>query len=234
MNKSMVEMVKVTKTYRPDMTALEDISLTVEAGEISFLTGMSGAGKTTLLKLICGIEAVTKGYIEVAGRNLDQLKARDIPLFRQNIGMAYQDFKLLPERSAARNIAMSLEVAYANSAAIKRRVKDLLHRLKLENKHDTPVSNLSRGEQQRVAIARAVANAPALILADEPTGNLDAASTELVMDLLEQCNDAGATVIIATHDQSIYRNTKHKVLTLHCGRLRDGGIATADREGEAP
>ncbi len=221
MSKPMVELVSVTKVYTANVIALEDVSLEVDTGEISFLIGMSGAGKTTLLKLICGVESPTAGYIGVGGRNINQLRPREIPGLRQDIGMAYQDFKLLPERSAAQNIAMSMEVAYKNTSTIKRRVKDLLERLKLEEKHDTPVSNLSRGEQQRVAIARAVANSPSLILADEPTGNLDPMTTEVVMDLLEQCNDAGATIILATHDEAIYRHTKHKVMKLHLGKFQN-------------
>jgi cell division transport system ATP-binding protein len=221
MKKSMVELVKVTKIYAPDITALEDISLSVDKGQMVFLTGMSGAGKTTLLKLICGIEAPTTGFIEVAGKNLSNLRAREIPALRQQIGMGYQDFKLLADRTVAQNIAMAMEVTYQKSAAIKERIKDLLLRLKLENKHDMQVAKLSRGEQQRVAIARAVANSPPLVLADEPTGNLDSASTDLVMNLLEECNAAGATVILATHDEVIFRHTRHPVLKLQQGLLAD-------------
>jgi len=219
MNKTMVELVKVAKVYPPDIKALENITFSVPNGDITFLTGMSGAGKTTLLKLICGMESPTNGFIEVLGKNMSQLKPKEIPLLRQQIGMAHQDFKLLPDRTAAQNIAMSMEVTYRNPSIIKRRVKDLLSRLMLDHKHDTLVSNLSRGEQQRVGVARAVANSPPLLLADEPTGNLDAAATELVMNLLEKCHDAGATIILATHHEAIYRDTKHRVYKLHQGCL---------------
>jgi cell division transport system ATP-binding protein len=234
MKKTMVEMIKVTKVYAPDIVALEEISVEVENGQIVFLIGMSGAGKTTLLKLICGIELPTTGFIEVAGKNLNNLRSREIPALRQQIGMAYQDFKLLDDRTAAQNIAMSMEVTYTPSSTIKRRIKDLLQRLKLENKHDMQVSKLSRGEQQRVAIARAVASSPGLILADEPTGNLDAASTELVMNLLEECNAAGATIILATHDESIFRNTSHTVLKLHHGQLLGPVAPVISQEIEEP
>ena len=234
MKKSMVELVKVTKVYAPDITALEDVSLTVGKGQMVFLTGMSGAGKTTLLKLICGIEAPTTGFIEVAGKNLSNLRAREIPALRQQIGMAYQDFKLLAERTVAQNIAMAMEVTYRKSAAIKKRIQDLLLRLKLENKHDMQVAKLSRGEQQRVAIARAVANSPPLVLADEPTGNLDSASTDLVMDLLDECNAAGATVILATHDTAIFRHTRHPVLELHQGLLTDAVAQETAQSSEEP
>jgi len=234
MKKSMVELVKVTKVYAPDITALEEVSLTVDKGQMVFLTGMSGAGKTTLLKLICGIEVPTTGFIEVAGKNLSNLRAREIPALRQQIGMAYQDFKLLAERTVAQNIAMAMEVTYQKSAAIKERIQDLLLRLKLENKQDMQVAKLSRGEQQRVAIARAVANSPPLLLADEPTGNLDSASTDLVMNLLEECNAAGATVILATHDEAIFRHTRHAVLELHQGLLADAVAEETALSSEEP
>jgi cell division transport system ATP-binding protein len=234
MKKSMVELVKVTKVYAPDITALEDISLTVDKGQMVFLTGMSGAGKTTLLKLICGMEAPSNGYIEVAGKNLSKLRDREIPALRQQIGMAYQDFKLLPDRTVAQNIAMAMEVTYKKSSAIKERIKELLLRLKLENKHDMQVAKLSRGEQQRVAIARAVANSPPLVLADEPTGNLDSASTDLVMNLLDESNAAGTTVILATHDKAIFRHTSHPVLELKQGLLADAVAHETTQSSEEP
>jgi cell division transport system ATP-binding protein len=139
--------------------------------------------------------------------------------------MAYQDFKLLPDRTVNQNIAMAMEVAYLNIRTIKKRVNELLQQLRLEHKHDALAGNLSRGEQQRVAIARAVANSPALVLADEPTGNLDSKSTTLVMELLTQCHASGATIIIATHDEAIYRKSDHRVIELHSGRF----VPAADR-----
>jgi len=221
----MVEIVRATKIYPPDVVALEDISLSIPSGEMLFLTGMSGAGKTTLLKLICGMEHPDKGLVEVAGKDLNRLKDKDVPKLRQQIGMAYQDFKLLPDRTVAQNIAMAMEVAYLNYKTIKKRVIALLQQLRLEHKHDAFAGNLSRGEQQRVAIARAVANSPALILADEPTGNLDSKTTTLVMKLFEQFNSWGTTIIIATHDDAIYRKSSHRVIELHSGRF----ISSAER-----
>ena len=218
-NKSIVEIVRATKIYTPDVVALEDISLSIVYGELVFLTGMSGAGKTTLLKLICGIEHPDKGMVEVAGKDLNRIKGGEIPRLRQQIGMAYQDFKLLPDRTVAQNIAMAMEVSYQNIRTIKKRVIELLQKLRLEHKHDALAGNLSRGEQQRVTVARSVANSPALILADEPTGNLDSKTTKLVMDLFEQCNISGTTIIIATHDEGIYRRSSNRVLELHSGRL---------------
>ena len=229
-NKSIVEIIRATKIYSPDVVALEDISLSITYGEMVFLTGMSGAGKTTLLKLICGIEHPDKGLVEVAGKDLNRIKGREIPRLRQQIGMAYQDFKLLPDRTVAQNIAMAMEVSYHNIRTIKKRVIELLQKLRLEHKHDAFAGRLSRGEQQRVAIARAVANSPALILADEPTGNLDWKTTKLAMELFEQCNISGTTIIIATHDDSIYKRSENRVLELHSGRI----VVPSDRTISTP
>jgi cell division transport system ATP-binding protein len=193
-NKPIIEIVRATKIYPPDVVALEDITLSVPYGEMLFLTGMSGAGKTTLLKLICGMENPDKGLIEVAGQDLNRIKAKEIPRLRQQIGMAYQDFKLLADRTVAQNISMAMEVAYHNISSIKNRVIELLQKLRLEHKYDALAGRLSRGEQQRVAIAR-------------------------VMELFEDCNSSGTTVIIATHDGDIYRETDYRVLELHSGRF---------------
>ncbi len=215
----MIEMIKVTKNYPPDVKALADISLTVTTGELFFLIGMSGAGKTTLLKLICNMETPSNGLIEVAGQNIHQLKGKKLARLRQKIGVAYQDFKLLTDRTVAENVAISMEVSYKKPPVIVKRVKDLLAQLQLSDKHDTITGELSRGEQQRVALARAVANSPALILVDEPTGNLDAATTEKVMTVLKKYNKSGATIIIATHDESIYRQATHRIVELRKGRI---------------
>jgi cell division transport system ATP-binding protein len=222
----IVEMIKVSKTYPPDIKALADISVTVATGEMFFLIGMSGAGKTTLLKLICNMEMPTNGLIEVSGQNIQRLKGKYLARLRQKIGVAYQDFKLLKERTVAENVAISMEVSYKKPQVISKRVKDLLAQLQLTDKHDTITGELSRGEQQRVTLARAVANSPTLILVDEPTGNLDATTTEKVMSLLNKCNNSGATVIIATHDQSLYRHSNHRIMELHEGRIRriNGGM----------
>jgi cell division transport system ATP-binding protein len=228
--KSIVEIVRATKIYTPDVVALEDISLSITYGEMLFLTGMSGAGKTTLLKLICGMERPDKGLVEVTGKDMNRIKGGETPQLRQQIGMAYQDFKLLPDRTVAQNIAMSMEVSYQNSRTIKKRVIELLQKLRLEHKHDAPAGKLSRGEQQRVTIARAVANSPKLILADEPTGNLDYKTTKLVMELFEQCNISGTTILIATHDEGIYNKSESRVLELHSGRL----VQPADRTISTP
>ena len=216
---AMIEIIKVTKSYPPNVTALADISITIASGEMFFLIGKSGAGKTTLLKLLCNMEKPSNGLIEIAGMNIHQVTGNKLAKLRQRVGMAYQDFRLLTNRTVAENIAISMEVSYKKPHIIHDRVRNLLAQLQLEDKHDILTGDLSRGEQQRVALARAVANSPTLILVDEPTGNLDAASTEQVMELLTRCNHSGATVVIVTHDEAIYRHTSHRIMKLHDGKI---------------
>ncbi len=215
----IVETVKVTKVYTPDVVALQDVSVSITSGEMVFLTGRSGAGKTTLLKLICCIERPTKGLIEVTGRDLTKITPAGIQRLRQKIGVAYQDFKLLPKKTVFQNIAMPMEVVYQDSQTIRNRITDLLEMLNLSEKRNIPAGKLSRGEQQRVAIARAAANSPSLLLADEPTGNLDPEMSRRVVDLFKQLNDSGTTVIIATHDESIYKDSDYRVLDMQEGSL---------------
>jgi len=218
-SQTMVELVKVTKIYPPDIMALVDVSLVVKKGEMLFLTGVSGAGKSTLLKLVCMLETPDKGFIEVAGHDLHRIKPAALQKLRQQIGVAYQDFKLLPNQSVFQNVAMAMEVGYQNPKAIRNRVAFLLDQLGIANKRNIAAGHLSRGEQQRVAFARAAANSPALLLADEPTGNLDPGATRMVLNLMEQLNATGTTLIIATHDESIHRNTSQRVLNLEQGHF---------------
>lgn len=218
---TMIEMIKVSKHYPPDVTALQDISVSIETGEMFFIIGMSGAGKTTLLKLLCSMELPSNGLIEIGGNAINNMKGFRLARLRQKIGVAYQDFKLLTDRTTAENIAISMEVSYKKPTLIRKRVRTLLDQLNLADKHDTITGELSRGEQQRVTLARAVANSPTMILVDEPTGNLDATTTERVMQLLTNCKKSGATVVIATHDDSIYRHTSHRVMELKKGRIHN-------------
>lgn len=222
----MIELIKVSKEYPPDVVALKDLSISIASGEMFFVIGMSGAGKTTLLKLLCNMETPSNGLIEISGKPINQLSGFQLAKLRQKIGVAYQDFKLLNDRTTAENVAISMEVSYKKPQIIKKRVRDLLDQLDLADKHDTITGELSRGEQQRVALARAIANSPTMILVDEPTGNLDAITTERVMNLLHKCNKSGATIVIATHDDSIYRHTSHRVMELRKGRfhMMSGGI----------
>jgi cell division transport system ATP-binding protein len=216
---TMIEMIKVSKTYPPDVVALKDISVSIGSGEMFFIIGMSGAGKTTLLKLLCSMETPSNGLIEIGGSPIHQLKGFKLAKLRQKIGVAYQDFKLLTDRTTAENIAISMEVSYKKPQMIRNRVRNLLDQLNLADKHDTITGELSRGEQQRVTLARAVANSPTMILVDEQTGYLDATTTEKVMQLLTNCNKSGATIVIATHDDSIYRHTSHRIMELRKGQL---------------
>lgn len=215
----MIEMIKASKVYSQDVKALNDISVSIANGEMFFIIGMSGAGKTTLLKLISSMEQPTSGLIEIGGNPIHQLKGYKLARLRQKIGVAYQDFKLLTDRTAAENIAISMEVSYKKPQMIRKRVKDLLEQLDLTDKHNNVTGDLSRGEQQRVTLARAIANSPTMILVDEPTGNLDADTTEKVMKLLKKCNKGGATVVIATHDNTIYSHTPYRIMELQKGRV---------------
>ncbi len=215
----LIELIKVTKIYPPDIVALRDVSFTAERGEMIFLTGSSGAGKTTLLKLICRQGRPTRGLIEIGGNDLNKLNSSAMQQLRQKIGVVYQDFRLLPEKSVFRNIAMAMEVCYKGTREIHERVESLLEQLGIPDKKDKPVRALSRGEQQRVVIARAAANYPPLILADEPTGNLDPDSTALVIKFFKKLNAGGSTTLIASHDENVYKNTNNRILTIQDGRL---------------
>ena len=200
-DKPLVELVNVTKIYPPDVVAVEDVSLRIYKGEILFLTGMSGAGKTTLIKLICRLETPTRGLIEVAGRDLAKISTAGVQRMRQKIGVAYQDFRLLDRQTVLQNIAMAMEVTYAGTKVIRTRVEELLALLNLSDKRDKFAGDLSRGEQQRVALARAAANGPSLLLADEPTGNLDRSSAQALFELMRQLNEKLHTsFIVVTHD----------------------------------
>ena len=224
-NNTMVELIKVSKTYHPNIQALSEVSISIRSGEMVFITGRSGAGKTTFLKLLCKMELPTKGLVEIDGADIRKMRGKRLSHLRQQIGVAYQDFKLLTDRTVAQNISIAMEVSYRKPQIIRKRVKALLEELDLTDKHNSMTGDLSRGEQQRVTLARAVANSPKLILVDEPTGNLDSATTARVMDMLIGLNNSGATVLIATHDHTIYRDVDHRLLELRGGQmhqLRDG------------
>ena len=216
-NPHTVECLKLSKTYPPDVAALRDVSLSAAPGEIVFITGASGAGKSTLLKLICRRENPDQGLVLLFGRDPSRLDAEEMQALRRRIGVAYQDFRLLPQLDVRHNIAMALEVAHRPRVFIRQRVSELLERLDLAGKERRPVAALSLGEQQRVALARAAANQPELLLADEPTGNLDEASGKLVKNLLQELAGSGTTVIAATHDENLYREGNHRVLHLKNG-----------------
>jgi cell division transport system ATP-binding protein len=226
-NNTMVELIKVSKTYHPNIKALSDVSISIRSGEMVFITGRSGAGKTTFLKLLCKMELPTRGLVEIDGLDIRKMRGKRLSYLRQQVGVAYQDFKLLTDRTVSENISIAMEVSYRKPQIIRKRVRALLEELDLSDKHNSMTGDLSRGEQQRVTLARAVANSPKLILVDEPTGNLDATTTARVMEMLTGLNNSGATVLIATHDHTIYRDVDHRLLELRGGQmhqLRDGVV----------
>jgi cell division transport system ATP-binding protein len=215
----MIRVFDVYKTYDKHTSALAALSLHVDQGEMVFLTGPSGAGKTTLLRLLYGAERPERGQIIVNGRNIARLQRRHLPDLRRSLGLVFQDFKLLPDRTAFDNIAFALRAVGAPSREIRQRVTRLLYHVGLSHQRDVPARQLSGGEQQRVAIARALVNTPQLVLADEPTGNLDPEMTREIMRLFVQMHHYGTTVLIATHDQTLLSHTDYRVLTLRSGRL---------------
>ncbi len=219
----MIQLFHVTKEYPGEPPALSDVMLHVQKGEFVFLTGPSGAGKSTLLKLIFCAEAPTSGQLLLFGRNVARVSAGEIPWVRRHIGVVFQDFKLLPERTIGENVALPLEVRSLPRREIRRKVQGLLRSVGLEHRAEKFPPALSGGEQQRVAVARALAADPALLLADEPTGNLDADRTLEVMELLAAANARGTTVIIATHDRSLLQRYTRRVVALERGRLVSDG-----------
>jgi cell division transport system ATP-binding protein len=215
----MIQMFHVTKAYTGDPPVLVDINLDIEKGEFVFLTGPSGAGKTTLLRLVFLAERPTHGQILVGGRNISRLRESGIPYLRRNIGVVFQDFKLLGNRSVAENVGFTLDVLGAPRDEVRAKSLKMLRRVGLEHKADVSPQRLSGGEQQRVALARALVNDPAVLLADEPTGNLDPALTVEIMDLLCDVNARGTTVIVATHDASLIERYQKRTLRLEHGTV---------------
>jgi cell division transport system ATP-binding protein len=220
-------MYHVDLRYDEASFGLRDVSLHLERGEFAFLTGASGAGKTSLLRLLFGALRPTAGQVVVAGRNITRLPPKKLPELRRQIGVIFQDFKLLPERSVFANVAIALEIAGVGRGEIRRRVWSLLKRLGLGHKLDDCPRALSGGEQQRVAIARALVNDPPLLLADEPTGNLDPVLALDIMDIIADAHARGTTVIVATHDPTLLERYPHRRVMLERGRL------VADRPPEA-
>jgi cell division transport system ATP-binding protein len=216
----MIQMFHVFKSFAGNTSALEDITFGVEAGEFVVLTGPSGAGKTTLLRLLYAAERPDRGYILVNGRNVTRLARWRIPEFRRSIGIVFQDFKLLPTKTAFENVAFAQRVLAIPERQVRRYVAAALSRVGISHRQDALPQQLSGGEQQRVALARALVNEPALILADEPTGNLDDVLAQEIMALLYEVNADGTTVLIATHDRKLVTHASGRVLTLERGRLR--------------
>jgi len=215
----MILFDHVTKDFGHGEPVLRDLSFHIEAGELSFLIGRSGAGKTTLLRLIYGAERPDSGTIRVAGRDVSRLRKGSVPYLRRNIGIIFQDSKLLESRTVEGNILFALQVAGVGGRVARRRVGELLERVGMAGREESRPAELSGGEQQRVAIARALANEPALILADEATGNLDPDVSEEILTLFDTINQAGTTILFATHDMDVVREMRKRVLTLVGGEM---------------
>ncbi len=217
----MIQMFHVSKAYSREAYALQDINLKIAKGDFVFVTGPSGAGKTTLLKLIFCEESVTSGQLLVDGRNIARIRASRIPYLRRQIGVVFQDFKLIPTMTVSENVALAMEVVGVYGRKAKRRIAAIVNAVGLGHKMHALPLQLSAGEQQRVAIARALVNDPKILLADEPTGNLDPELTIEIMDLLNFINAKGTTILVASHNKKLVETSGKLVIRLKNGHLEN-------------
>src|SRR5881392_1709282 len=215
----MIRLENVTKIYKGDVVALRDVSADIQKGEFVFLVGPSGSGKSTFLRLLLKEDEPDTGRIWVAGKDIAQLSTWKVPYLRRNIGCVFQDFRLLPNKTVHENVAFALEVIGRPKHVVESQVPQILDLVGLESKHSNLPHELSGGEQQRVAIARAFVNRPLILLADEPTGNLDPSTTAGIMRLLDRINRTGTTVLMATHDNGIVDTMRRRVVELDRGHL---------------
>ena len=217
----MISFDKVVKLYPNGVHALRGLTFRIERGEFVFVMGASGAGKSTMLKILMREVDPSSGLAMVDGRNLKKIKGSRIPFYRRNIGMVFQDFRLLPKKTVFENVAFAMEITGASRKDIKHQVNTALSLVGLQHKANELPEHLSGGEQQRVAVARALVNAPQIIIADEPTGNLDPENSTEIMHLLEEINKHGITVLVATHERRLAESMDKRVIYLENGRLRD-------------
>ncbi len=226
----MIVFDGVAKVYEPDVAALNGVSFVIDKGEFVFIVGASGSGKSTLIKLLLKEIEPTGGRIFVGGRDLTRLKHGKVPLLRRNVGCVFQDFKLLPSRTAAENVAYALKVQGEGRSSIRRKVPEVMNMVGLAHKMDSLPDELSGGEQQRVSIARAFVNHPPLLVCDEPTGNLDPDTSVGIMQLLYRINRSGTTILMVTHDREMVDKMRKRVIALEEGRLardeRRGGYTS--------
>lgn len=216
----MIEFKNVTKTYEDTgVKALDDVSFVIEKGEFVFLVGPSGAGKSTLTKLLICEEKTNEGEVILNGTNLNELKKSKIPYLRRSIGMVFQDFRLLPNKTVYENVAFAMQVIGASRSEIRRNVPNVLNLVGLSNKARMKPGQLSGGEQQRVSLARALVNKPPVVIADEPTGNLDPETAAEIMNLLSEINKHGTTMIVATHAKNFVDEMQRRVLAIENGKL---------------
>jgi cell division transport system ATP-binding protein len=215
----MISLQNVTKVYRNGVTALEDVSVEIDKGEFVFVVGPSGSGKSTMIRLLLKQEDATHGQVFVAGKNLARISSFKVPHLRRNVGTVFQDYKLLQDKTAFENVAFALEVIGKPKHVIDQRVPEILEYVGLGDKLNAYPDELSGGEQQRVSIARACVNRPLVLLADEPTGNLDPNTSVDIMRLLDKVNRIGTTVLMATHDQAIVDAMRKRVIELDDGKV---------------
>lgn len=215
----MIEMIDVYKTYPNGVVAVNGINVKINKGEFVYVVGPSGAGKSTFIKMMYREEKPTKGTITVNGINLANLRNSKVPVFRRNIGVVFQDFKLLPKLTVYENVAFALEVIEVEPKEIKTRVMDVLDLVGLKHKARMMPNELSGGEQQRVSIARSIVNNPKVVIADEPTGNLDPETSWDIMNIFEEVNKRGTTVLMATHNKEIVDNLRHRVIAIENGTI---------------
>ena len=215
----MIEMMNVTKRYNKGITAINNLSIQIKDGEFVYVVGPSGAGKSTFIKMMYREEKATKGRIRVGKYDLMKIKDRQIPFLRRYVGVVFQDFKLLQNKTVYENVAYAMEVIEKSPREIKRRVQEVLELVNLKHCVDNFPNELSGGEQQRVAIARAIVNTPGILIADEPTGNLDPDTSMEIMDILERINEQGTTIVMATHNSQIVNEKKHRVMAIENGQI---------------
>ncbi|OIO46991.1 MAG: cell division ATP-binding protein FtsE [Parcubacteria group bacterium CG1_02_37_51] len=215
----MISIKKITKKYGSDYYALKDVSLDIQSGEFVSLVGQSGTGKTTLVKLIIAEEKPTSGRIIIGGWDITKIESYEIPYLRRQIGVVFQDFKLLPKMTVYENVAFALQTCGAKKRKITDTVPQVLKIVGLDNKMDRYPHQLSGGEQQRVVIARSLVHRPKLLIADEPTGNLDSINTKEIIDLLLKINEIGTTVLLVTHNREVVNNLKKRVITIDNGEI---------------
>lgn len=215
----MIEMMNVTKKYNKGITAINNLSIQIKDGEFVYVVGPSGAGKSTFIKMMYREEKATKGRIRIGKYDLMKIKDRQIPFLRRYVGVVFQDFKLLQHKTVFENVAYAMEVIEKSPREIKRRVEDVLELVNLKHRMNNFPNELSGGEQQRVAIARAIVNTPGILIADEPTGNLDPETSMEIMDILERINEQGTTIVMATHNSQIVNEKKHRVIAIENGQI---------------
>ncbi len=215
----MIEMVNVSKVYKNGVTAVNKLSVKIEQGEFVYIVGPSGAGKSTFIKMLYREEKASEGSIKIGKFDLMKIKEREVPMLRRYVGVVFQDFKLLPKLTVYENIAYAMEVVEKTPKQIEKRVFEVLDLVKLKHKARMFPTELSGGEQQRIAIARAIVNMPGILIADEPTGNLDPDTSLEIMNILDEINSQGTTILMATHNSQIVNDIKHRVLAVENGRI---------------